>query len=106
MPSLIAAKCATPISAAAAAGLVRDGMWLDYGLRIGQPDVFDQALGARASELTGVKIRSGLTLKPRAFHEPDPAGEHILSLSWHFSGYDRRQHDALRCNYIPINLVE
>jgi acyl-CoA hydrolase len=26
--------------------------------------------------------------------------------SWHFSGYDRRKHDAGRCNYVPLNLGE
>jgi acyl-CoA hydrolase len=29
-----------------------------------------------------------------------------MSLSWHMSGYDRRQFDAGRCNYIPLNLGE
>ena len=52
---LTAAKRSEKISAAEAASLVRDGMWLDYGVCIGQPDVFDQALGVRARELTGVK---------------------------------------------------
>ncbi len=106
MFTLTAAKRAQHISAAEAASLVTSGMWLDYGLCIGQPDVFDKALGARAHEVRGVKIRSCLSLRPRAYHEPDPNGEHILSLSWHFSGYDRRQHDAGRCNYIPLNLGE
>ena len=103
---LTAAKRSEKISAAEAASLVRDGMWLDYGVCIGQPDVFDQALGARARELTGVKIRSCLTMRTRAYHEPEFSGENILSLSWHFTGYDRRQHDAGRCNYIPLNLGE
>ena len=99
-------KTAQHVTAADAAGLVRSGMWLDYGLAIGQPDAFDKALGARTRELTGVKIRSCLTMRPRPYHEADPTGEHILSLSWHFSGYDRRQHDAGRCNYLPLNLGE
>ena len=42
--------------------------------------------------------------RPRAHHVADPTGENILSLNWHFSGYDRRQHDAGRCNYLPLNL--
>ncbi len=95
-----------PIAAEAAAALVRDGMWLDYGFGAGQPDVFDAALGARAQELRGVKIRSCITLRPRAHHAADPAGEHILSANWHFGGYDRRQHDAGVCNYLPFNFGE
>ena len=106
MPQFAAAKRAEHISAAEAALLVSSGMWLDYGLAIGQPDVFDRALGARTLELQGVKIRSCLTMRPRPYNEIDTAGQHILSLSWHFSGYDRRQHDAGRCNYLPLNLGE
>jgi acyl-CoA hydrolase len=39
------------ISAREAAELVRSGDWLDYGAVLGQPDVFDQALAERVSEL-------------------------------------------------------
>jgi acyl-CoA hydrolase len=99
-------KTAKHITAEEAAGLVSSGMWLDYGFGICQPDVFDAALGARARELKGVKIRNCITLRPRAHHETDPSGECILSLNWHFSGYDRRQHDEGRCNYLPLNLGE
>lgn len=101
-----AKKRAKHISAEEAAGLVTSGMWLDYGFGICQPDVFDTALAARVQSLRGVKIRSCITLRPRAYHAADPTGEHILSLNWHFSGYDRRQHDAGRCNYLPLNLGE
>lgn len=94
------------VTAAEAAGLVQSGMWLDYGFGIGQPDVFDAALAARVPALRGVKIRSCITLRPRAYHAADPTGESILNLNWHFSGYDRRQHDAGRCNYLPLNLGE
>ncbi len=94
------------ITAAQAAAMVQSGMLLDCGLAVGQPDVFDQALGARTQELHGVKIRSCVTLRPRAYHAADPTGEHILSLSWHMGAYDRQQHDAGRCNYLPLNLGE
>lgn len=106
METRIGSKLAKHITSAEAAGLVTSGMWLDYGFGVCQPDVFDKALAARALELRGVKIRSCITMRPRAQHEVDPTGEHILSLSWHFGGYDRRQHDAGRCNYLPLNLGE
>jgi acyl-CoA hydrolase len=94
------------ISPEAAAALVRSGDWVDYGFGLGQPDLFDGALAARAAELHGVKIRSCLSLRPRAVLEADPAGDHFLWFNWHFSGYDRQQHDRGRCNYIPMNFGE
>ncbi len=97
---------AREISAADAAGLVESGMWLDYATTIIQPDAFDAALAARVHELRNVKIRSCLSLRPRAVVEADPAGEHVHWFSLHFSGYDRRLHDAGRCSYLPVNLGE
>jgi acyl-CoA hydrolase len=97
---------ADTISAQDAAGLVKSGMWLDYGSALCQPDVFDKALAARKDELTNVKIRSCLSMRPRSVIECDPEGRHFHMFSWHFSGYDRRKHDAGRCNYVPLNLGE
>jgi acyl-CoA hydrolase len=94
------------ITAEAAATLVKSGDWVDYGACLGQPDLFDRALGARAPELEGVKIRTCLTTRPRAVLEADPEGRHFLFFNWHFSGYDRAQHDAGRCHYIPMNFGE
>jgi acyl-CoA hydrolase len=97
---------AKTITAAEAAGLVRSGMWLDYGVALGQPEVFDAALAARAAELSDVKVRSCLSLTPRAFVRADPRGEHFHHLSWFFSGHDRRDHDAGVCEPVPLNLGE
>jgi acyl-CoA hydrolase len=94
------------ISPEEAAGLVKSGMWLDYGAALCQPDVFDKALAARTDELENVKIRSCLSMRPRAVIEDDPEGKSFHMFSWHFSGYDRRKHDAGRCNYVPLNLGE
>jgi acyl-CoA hydrolase len=101
-----AASTAKHISAEEAASLVRSDCWLDFGVTLSQPDVFDKALAARADELHNVKIRSCLSVHPRAFVEADPNGEHFHSFSWHFSGYDRLKHDSGVCNYIPLNLGE
>src|ERR1700690_1258261 len=106
MTKRVAKAAARRISAAEAASLGKPGMWLDYGVPLNQPDTFDKALAARAAELSNVKIRSCLTLKPRAFLEADPEAKHFHSFSWHFSGYDRLKHDGGRCNYIPLNLGE
>ena len=94
------------ISAGDAARLVQSNMWLDYGVALCQPDAFDKALAARKDELRNVKIRSCLTMTPRAVMEADPKGEHFYWFSWHFSGYDRKLHDAGRCTYMPLNLGE
>ena len=100
------ARQAREVSAAEAAGLVRSGMWLDWGFGLVQPDKFDQALAARRDELRGVKIRCCLSMRPRAVLECDQTGDNFLWFNWHFSGYDRKKHDAGRCNYIPMNFGE
>ena len=81
-------------------------MWLDYGATHCEPDVFDRALAARKNELENVKIRSCLSMRPRAVIEDDPEGKHFHLFSWHFSAYERRKHDVGRCNYSPLNLGE
>jgi acyl-CoA hydrolase len=94
------------ISAADAAALVASGDWVEYGTGLGQPDVFDAALAERVDELTDVKIRACLTLRPRAVLEADPGRDHFHWFNWHFTGYDRAKGDAGLANYIPCNLGE
>src|SRR5262245_12015297 len=94
------------ISPEAAAALVQSGDWVDYGINLSQPDLFDRALAARANELRDVKVRHALSLAPRAILAADPNGEHFHSFSWHFSGRDRADHDAGRTCYIPMNFGE
>ncbi len=101
-----AAAPAKHISAAQAAVLVKSGDWLDYGTSLCQPDVFDKALALRVDELANVKIRSCLSMKPRAIIEGDAEGRAFHLFSWHFSGYDRKKHDAGRTHYMPLNLGE
>lgn len=101
-----AAAPAKHISAAEAAALVKSGMWLDFGGINVQPDVFDTALAARTKELSNVKVRNVLSVRPLAFLEADPEGKHFHCYNWHFSGYDRAKHDAGRVVYIPLNLGE
>ena len=97
---------ATRLSAVDAAALVASDMRLDYGFGVGQPDAFDEALAGRKDDLRGVQIRSCFSLRPRAVLEADPTGGHFHWLSWHFSGYDRKQADAGRGTYIPMNFGE
>jgi acyl-CoA hydrolase len=102
----VAGAPARTVSPEYAASLVASGMWLDYGTGLGQPDLFDRALAARIRELSNVKIRHCLTMRPRAVLDADPGGDHVHTFSLHFSGYDRKQHDEGRCHYIPVNLGE
>lgn len=101
-----AAREARRISAQEAAGLVRSGMWIDYGATLAQPDVFDAALAERKDALAGVKFRSCLTTRPRAVVEADPEGRSFQWFSTHFSGYDRKKHDLGLAHYLPVNLGE
>lgn len=106
MMKRVAVAPARRISADEAAALVKPGMWLDYGAVLGQPDVFDAALGRRIGELSGVKVRSCLSTRPRAIVEADPEGQHVHWVSLHFSGYDRKKHDSGLSHYMPVNLGE
>src|SRR5690242_14681967 len=84
------------VCAEQAAAVVKSGDWLDYGFGVGQPDLFDQALAARITRLSDVKLRGCLALRPRAVIEADPDYRHIAYLSWYFSGLERKMHDRGR----------
>jgi len=71
------------IPAEEAAGLVKSGMWIDYGAICGFPSLIDEQLAERAHELEGVKVRAehSMTQLPRV----DPEQEHFIHNSWFFS---------------------
>ncbi len=89
-----------------AAGLVKSGMWIDYGSILSFPTLIDEELAKRASELEGVKIRSCLSLKDPEVLKADSNGEHFIYNEWHLSEYTRKHHDKGCCSYIPYNLNE
>ncbi|MFC1918504.1 acetyl-CoA hydrolase/transferase family protein [Chloroflexota bacterium] len=94
------------ISADEAAGLVKPGMWVDYGSLCGFPLLIDEKLARRASELERVKIRAyGAPTEPHVL-KADPKQEHFIYNSWRFSSADRKYHDIGCCSYIPSNLNE
>jgi acyl-CoA hydrolase len=100
------AGLARTITAADAAAAVRPGDWVDYGACLSQPDVFDAALALRAAELRDVSLRSCISVRPRAVVEADPEGRAFTWYSWHFSAWDRAQHDRGLAHYMPVNLGE
>ena len=92
------------ISAEEAAGLVKSGMWIDYGAICGFPSLIDEKLAARAKELRDVKIRAehSHTVIPRA----DPSQEHFIHNSWFLGKVEREYHRLGACSYIPFGLGE
>ena len=90
------------VSPERAVQVIKSGDWIDYGFGLSQVSALDRALAARRDELTDVKIRGGLLLKPMDVIEADPQGEHFCHNSWHLSGYERQLCDRGLCNYIPM----
>jgi len=92
------------ISAEEAAGLVKSGMWIDYGAICGFPSLIDEKLAGRAKELKDVKIRAehSHTMIPRI----DPRQEHFIHNSWFLGKVEREYHQNGACSYIPFGLGE
>ena len=91
------------ISAEGAAKLVNSGDWVEYGMGLGQPVVFDAALAKRKHELRNVGLRGLMSCRPLAVVEEDPDREAFSYSSWHFSGQERRWAGEGRCDYIPMS---
>lgn len=83
--------------------VVKSGDWVDYMYFNGYPKALDKALAKRRDELTGVHIRSGISLPPMP-EVPlcDPAMEHFQWDSWHFSAFDAKLADQGICSYSPL----
>ncbi len=92
------------ISAEEVAGLVKSGMWIDYGAICGFPSLIDEKLAARAHELREVKIRAehSHTQLPKV----DPDQEHFIHNSWFLGKVEREYHRRGCCSYIPFGLSE
>ena len=54
------------VSADEAVKLIKSGDWVDYGWCTNTVDALDQALAKRTDELTDVKLRGGILMKPLA----------------------------------------
>jgi acyl-CoA hydrolase len=92
------------ISAEEAAGLVKSGMWIDYGAICGFPSLIDEKLAARVKELKDVKIRAehSHTVIPRT----DPTQQHFIHNSWFLGRVEREYAKNGACSYIPFGLGE
>jgi len=77
-------------SAEQAVKIIRSGDWVDYGICLGHPVATDQALAARAGELSGVKVRGAVSMRmPAICAIPEP-GKHFTWNTWHCTGVDRK----------------
>lgn len=96
-------KIVTPEEAARRA--VRSGDWVDYGFGAGFPELMDKALAGRKEELTDVKIRGGLVIRPRIEAvECDPEQKAFTYYSWHIGDYERKLQSRGLCQFIPMIL--
>jgi acyl-CoA hydrolase len=93
------------ISGEAAAAMVKDHMWIDYGA-MNAPKLFDRALAARMKEVKGVKLRTLGCLHFPAIMEADKQGESFWLGNWHIVGLTRKYIKEGRASYIPMNFGE
>ena len=95
-------KFVTPEVAAKA---VKSGDWVDYGFGAGFPELMDKALAARKDELSDVKIRGGLVIRPRIeVVEADPEQKAFRYFSWHIGDYERKLQSRGLCEFMPMIL--
>lgn len=84
---------------------VRSGDWVDYGFGAGFPELLDRALARRKDELSDVKIRGGLVIRPRIeVVECDPEQHSFTYYSWHIGNYERKLHDRGSIQFLPVML--
>ena len=94
------------VSAEEAVKVVKSGDWVDYGWTTGTPDALDKALAERTDELTDIKVRGGIVMKPLAIFARDDAGEHFTFNSWHMGGYERKLQSRGCCFHGPMRYSE
>lgn len=93
------------VSPEVAAKAVRSGDWVDYGFGGGFPELMDRALAARKGEVTDVKIRGGLVIRPRIkVVEQDPEQSSFSYYSWHIGDYERRLQSQGLVKFMPMIL--
>ena len=82
--------------------LVRSGDWVDYGQACSFPPDLDAALAARRDELTDVKVRNAISMRPIQVVEQDPLQQAFTYNVWHCSGVDRKYIDEGRAFFSPM----
>lgn len=90
-----------------AAGLVKDGMRIDYGWGALMSKTFDKALANDLDRLNEISVCSGVVLsKPKIF-DSDPEGKKVIWNSYHSGGPDRKRINAGEGGfYVPLRYSE
>lgn len=96
-------KC---VSADEAVKVIKDGDWVEYAWGASHAGLLGEAIARRKEELHDVNLRGGVLLKPLAFVEADPEGEHFTWNSMHMGGYERKLAEKSLAFYIPIKYSE
>ncbi len=94
------------VSADEAVKVIQSGDWVDYGWCVATVDALDRALARRTDELTDIKLRGGILMKPLAVFEREDAGEHFCWNSWHMGGIERKLVARGCAYYAPIRYSE
>ncbi|MCI8514458.1 MAG: butyryl-CoA:acetate CoA-transferase [Lachnospiraceae bacterium] len=94
------------ISAAQAADMIHSGDWVDYGWATGTPYAIDKALAVRAEELTDVKLRGGILVRPLEVFKGEDPGRHFTWHSFHSSGIERKYVSQGFGYYVPLRYSE
>lgn len=95
-------KFVTPETAVKA---VKSGDWVDYGFGAGFPELLDRALAGRKGEITDVRVRGGLVIRPRIeVVEADPEQASFSYYSWHIGDYERKLQARGLVRFIPAIL--
>ncbi len=94
------------VTADEAVKIIKSGDWVDFGWCTNTVHALDKALAKRTDELTDVKLRGGILLKPLAVFEREDAGEHFIWNSWHMTGVERKLISRGCGYYAPIRYSE
>ena len=93
------------VTAEQAVKAVQSGDWVDYGFGGGYPELLDKALATRKGEVTDVKIRGGLVIRPRIeVVECDPEQTSFHYYSWHIGDYERKLQSSGLVQFMPMIL--
>lgn len=96
------------VSAEEAAGVVKNGDWIDYGWCVTTPEKIDEALAKRIEDedLKDLKFRGGiLCRRPKIFDVPN-VKDHLIWDSWHMGGVERKAMKEGFVYYAPVRYSE
>jgi butyryl-CoA:acetate CoA-transferase len=89
-----------------AAGIVKSGDWVYYSHFAMMPVTLDEALAARAGEMTDVKVATSCGMYPARVATEDPQRKTFSYHSSFLSAHERKLGDRGLCFYIPSNYHE